>query len=224
SDGNHAFVENATDLARIFGYEFDDVLSVVAHEVEVTIRCAPGIRPVRVLGRPAEIYGGTVVARLNQLYARQEKFLLIEVRVPPQASGARLEVAAVDVRYANTLDRTTDVLGAAAAASFSLSAAEVDLARNDGVLVASVELLANETNKHAVELRDQGRIAEAERMLDDNAAFLEDNARRYKSKKLEERATSNRAAKPKLADPYKWNAQRKEMRDNQYETDMQQAF
>ncbi len=224
SDGNHAFVENAADLARIFSYEFGDVLSVVAREVEVTIRCAPGVRPLRVLGRPAEIYGGTVVARLNQLYASQEKFLMIEVQVPAQLAGSRLEVATVDVRYANTLDHTTDVLGAAAAASFSAAMADVDRFRNDGVLVASVELIANETSKRAVELRDQGKVAEAEGLLDNNAAFLDDNARRYKSKRLEQGAKKQRAAKPKLANPYDWNAQRKEMRDDQYELDMQQAF
>jgi Ca-activated chloride channel family protein len=149
---------------------------------------------------------------------------MIEVQVPAQLAGSRLEVAAVDVRYANTLDRTTDVLGAAAAVGFSDSAAEVDRSRNDGVLVASVELLANEASKRAVELRDQGRITEAEGLLDNNAAFLEDNARRYKSKRLEKGAARQRAARPKLADPYQWNAERKEMRDDQYQFDMQQAF
>jgi Ca-activated chloride channel family protein len=223
-DGNHAFVENAADLARVFGYEFGDVLSVVAREVEVTIRCAPGVRPLRVLGRPAEIYGGTVVARLNQLYASQEKFLMIEVQVPARLAGSRLELASVDVRYANTLDRTTDVLGAAATVGFSASVADVERSRNDGVLVASVELLANETSKRAVELRDLGRVAEAERLLDDNASFLENNARKYKSERLEQGAVRQRAAKPKLADPHKWNAQRKEMRDDQFQFDMQQAF
>ena len=50
SDGNHAFVENAVDLTRIFGFEFKDVLSAVARDVQITITCAPDVRPVRVLG------------------------------------------------------------------------------------------------------------------------------------------------------------------------------
>ena len=37
SDGNHYFIENTADLARRFGYEFDDVLSVVAQEVTVRV-------------------------------------------------------------------------------------------------------------------------------------------------------------------------------------------
>ncbi len=57
SDGNHAFVEHPRDLVKIFNYEFGDVLSVVAQEVLVTIECGEGIRPVKVLGRRADIAG-----------------------------------------------------------------------------------------------------------------------------------------------------------------------
>ena len=34
SDGNHAFVENSKDLVRIFEYEFKDILSVVAPQID----------------------------------------------------------------------------------------------------------------------------------------------------------------------------------------------
>ncbi len=60
SDGNHYFAENATDLARVFNGELGDVLSVVAQEVLIKIQCAEGIRPVRVLGRDANITGQLV--------------------------------------------------------------------------------------------------------------------------------------------------------------------
>ncbi|MGI9385495.1 MAG: vWA domain-containing protein, partial [Methyloligellaceae bacterium] len=76
SDGNHAFVEHAGDLAEIFDREFGDVLSVVAQDVEVTITCHVGIRPIRVLGRKVKVSGGSVKVRLNQLYARQKKYLI----------------------------------------------------------------------------------------------------------------------------------------------------
>jgi Ca-activated chloride channel family protein len=224
SDGNHAFAENASDLARIFSYEFGDVLSVVAREVEVTIRCAPGIRPIRVLGRPADIHGREIVAGLNQIYADQEKFLLVEVEVPASSSGSSRELATVDVRYANTISRTTDLLGSKVVVSFADSLATVDRYRNETVMVSSVELIANEANKYAVKLRDQGRVAEAQRALEDNAAFLDDNASRYKSTKLKKRASSNRKSKARMAKPAEWNSQRKEMFDDAFAADMQQAW
>jgi len=83
SDGNHMFAENAVDLAWAFDSEFGDVLSVVAQDVGLTIRCPAGIRPVRVLGRDAEIVGQTVTATLNQLYSNQMKYVLLEVELPP---------------------------------------------------------------------------------------------------------------------------------------------
>ncbi len=76
SDGNHAFVEHSKDLVKIFNYEFGDVLSVVAQEVLITINCRKGIRPIKVLGRPADIAGQRVVATINQLYSNQEKYLI----------------------------------------------------------------------------------------------------------------------------------------------------
>jgi Ca-activated chloride channel family protein len=223
SDGNHAFAENATDLARIFGYEFGDVLSVIARELTVRIDCAPGVRPIRVLGRRAEINGRQIVTTLNQLYADQEKFVLFEVEVPGRSAGSELEIATVDVRYANTVSRTTDVLGSRAVVSFSSSWATVESGQNKGVLVASVELLANEANKNAVALRDQGRIEEAEAALEANAAFLDKEAARYKSEQLRGRAASNRKAKMKLA-PSEWNKQRKAMADDAFQLENQQAW
>ncbi|MBW2277324.1 MAG: VWA domain-containing protein [Deltaproteobacteria bacterium] len=223
SDGNHAYAANATDLARIFSYEFGDLLSVVAREVHVTIRCAPGIRPVLVLGRHAEINGDTVVARLNQIYAEQEKFLLLEVQIPASPRGSTRELATVDISYANPVSNTTDMLGATALVRFSESMAAVDANRNESVMVASVELIANYANKQALDLRDQGRVAEAERALEDNAVYLDSAAKKYKSKKLKKRAGANRDDKANLA-PARWKKQRKIMRDNQYEADMQQAW
>src|SRR5438045_7713149 len=93
SDGNHAFVANAQDLARIFRLEFGDVTSVVAQEVEIVIRLHSRMRPIRLLGREGDIVGNTVRTRIGQLGSEQEKFVLLEVEVPPGTAGARINVA-----------------------------------------------------------------------------------------------------------------------------------
>ncbi|MDD5306887.1 MAG: VWA domain-containing protein [Deltaproteobacteria bacterium] len=226
SDGNHAFAENAVDLARIFTYEFGDVLSVVAREVVVEVRCAPGVRPIRVLGRDAEVSGQNVYARMNQLYGSQEKYLLVEVELPPGADGATRELATVHASYANTVTRTTDVLGGSVSVRYSASPDAVAKSAVDDVMVSAVELVANEANKNAVLLRDRGNVVEARRVLDNNASFLSDNAARYKSKKLDRAATMNRGHAEALnpAAGKDWNVQRKAMRDAEFEADMQQAW
>ncbi|MEZ0386906.1 MAG: VWA domain-containing protein, partial [Verrucomicrobium sp.] len=70
SDGNHAFIQNSKELATIFQNEFGDILSVVAQRLSVRIQCAEGVRPVRVLGREADIHGQEVTVDMNQIYAR----------------------------------------------------------------------------------------------------------------------------------------------------------
>jgi len=121
SDGNHAFVENSRDLARIFEYEFKDVLSVVAQDVEIEVRCHPGIRPIRVVGREADIFGNQVFASINQLYSEQEKYLLLEVEVDPQADGTILRAADVSVQYANMVSKATETLAGKANVKFTQS-------------------------------------------------------------------------------------------------------
>lgn len=226
SDGNHAFAENAVDLERIFAYELGDVLSVVAREISVEVTFAPGVRPIRVLGREAEVSGRRVHARLNQLYGNQEKYLLVEVELPPGANGLTQELATVRATFADTATRATQMLGGAVSVRYSSSADEVARGAVEDVMVSAVELLANEANKNAVVLRDRGDVAGAQQVLDNNAAFLSDNAEKYKSKRLRRAASTNRAHSEAL-DPKAgkdWKVQRKAMRDNEYEFDMQQAW
>ncbi|MCK5198685.1 MAG: VWA domain-containing protein, partial [Spirochaetales bacterium] len=92
SDGNHAFVENYNDLARIFRYEFQDILSVVAQDVEIEITCPEGVLPLRIMGREAEIIGNKVYTTINQLYSNQEKYLLVELTIPPNQAGSRMDI------------------------------------------------------------------------------------------------------------------------------------
>jgi len=223
SDGNHAFARTASDLARIFGHEFGDVLSVVARGVEIHIRCAPGVRPIRVLGRKAEINGNEIIMSLNQIYADQEKFLLVEVEVPGDRAGSRREVASVNARYTNTVYKRQDDVEARAVVAYTARPVEVEERRNKGVMISSIEMKANEANREAVRLRDQGRKEEASKVLDGNVDFLEKEARKYKSERLRSLGKDNRSDMDNL-DEGEWGVQRKAMRKRQYQFETQQAW
>ena len=77
SEGNHAFAEGAEDLARIFNLEFGDLFAVTAQDIQLEISCAPGVRPIRVLGREALVSGQKITARLGHLAGVQERFDVI---------------------------------------------------------------------------------------------------------------------------------------------------
>lgn len=193
SDGNHAFAENATDLARIFDHEFGDLLSVVARNVTIEIYLKGGATPMRTLGRKATITGNRVVCRLNQVYAKQEKFLLLEVAVPASFSGDTKEIAAVNLSYHDAVADQSITADNRAAIAYSDSAAAVEASQNRKVLIAGAELRANEQNKVAVDLMDKGQYEQAKKVLEKNAVYLEVSSKKWQSKRLKKRAIENRS-------------------------------
>ena len=223
SDGNHAFIEHSKDLTKIFKYEFGDVLSVVAQEVLVTITCKPGVRPVKVLGRSADIAGQRVVASINQLYSNQEKYLMLEVEVPEGAVNTTLDIANVKVTYANMSTKTTDSLTSAVAVRFTESEEQVVQKRDKDVLEAAVMQVATERNILATELRDEGKLEEAQQLLIMNASYLQQQGEELESAQLDSYAAENEEDSQNLA-PSSWNVRRKSMRGLQYKNATQQSY
>ena len=223
SGGNHVFIEQAGDLVRIFNYEFNDVLSVVAQEVAIEIQVARGLRPVRVLNMDAEINGQQVIAKMNQLYSEQEKYLLLEVEVPATKAGEAREVAKVQVSYANMQTKTRDQLTSTVSVNFSELLAVVERQANAHVCAQYVLQVSNEQSKLATILRDKGDIASARRVLLKNSAYLEANAKKYGVEILALRCVDNRRQADQL-EGAQWNKVRKLMRQQQYADSVQQRF
>lgn len=223
SDGNSGFANSSDDLVRLMKAEFGDVLAVVAQELSVRIECAAGIRPVRVLGREADITGGTVRVLINQLNAGQEKYVLLEVEVPATRADQTREVAAVTASYANMMTRSTDTLSATTSVRFTDSPAEAERSVNRDVMVAVVTQIAVERNKLAVELRDRGRIDEAHAALTANAGYLKLHASKLDSAALGLYAERN-VVDARNLDDANWNRQRKDMRYMQRSSEAQQSY
>ena len=223
SDGNHAFVEHSKDLVKIFNYEFGDVLSVVAQEVLITINCRKGIRPIKVLGRPADIAGQRIVASINQLYSNQEKYLILEVEIPAGEVNKRLDIANVKVSYANMSTKTTDKLTSTVSARFTDSEQQVVQKRDKVVLEAAVMQVATARNSLATELRDDGKVEEAQRLLVMNGVYLREQAGDLGSEQLDSYAGENEKDSQNLAPSY-WNARRKSMRGSQHKNYNQQSY
>lgn len=211
SGGNHVFIEQADELVDVFNYEFDDVLSVVAQEVSIEIQVAKGIRPIRVLNTEAEINGQQVIVQLNQLYSNQEKYVLLEVEVPPGQVDQQREVATVKVSYANMQTKTNDQLTSRVNVNFSESVSVVEEKANKDVLIATVIQIANEQNELATSLRDKGEVQAAKDVLLRNSAYLGDNAKKLGSELLLLRCADNQT-QAGLVEGEEWGYARKNMR------------
>ncbi len=221
SDGNHHFVENPDFLASMFNQEFGDVLSVVAQDVNVSIKLEDGFRPIGVMGREANIDGQRVEVALNQLYSEQEKYIMLEIETSDKRRSGSQQVAQVDLSYANMVTDSRERFSDAIIAEFTDSAQQVEESIDKETIVDAIEQQAVVMEEKAIQLRDEGRQGEAEEVLRQNAGYLEQSAARYESDKLSEGADRSREAASNL-DDNAWNAQRKSLRSDHYKAKTQQ--
>lgn len=227
SDGNHAFVKNAADLAKIFKYEFGDVLSVVAQDVEITIRVKNGIRPIRILGREGTILGQTIRTNMSQLYSEQEKFVLIEVEVPAGKAEQELSLADVSVNYQNMQTRKQDRLADSMKVAYSASKYEVKQALNAPVVSAATKQVVNENSKRALRLRDEGKLQEAQSILRSSAVYSRSQGALLGGAAQQQlNAFSEEVAEDAdlIVQKKEWNANRKALKAKQFRSDKQQSY
>ncbi len=225
SDGNHFFAETAADLERVYNTELGEVLSVIAQDVDVDVTFKGPVRPVRVLGREADLDGQRLHGRLNQLYSRQTKYFLVEVEIPAGRARQRRAVADVRVSYSTLLGGGSDAPAARmrreqrssqVEVRFTDSAAEIEAARSPRVMASVARQIGAERNRYAMRLRDEGKIEECREALLANAAYLEKSAELYGNRWLELDARRNLEDAANL-DAADWQRQRKRMNYNQVE-------
>jgi Ca-activated chloride channel family protein len=228
SDGNHAFVEKPADLARVFKAEFGDALSTAAQDIEITIDCRAGFKPVRVLGREAAIAGQRVSLRLNQLQAENERYVVLELETQGGAPAADATAATLSVDYLDMDTAARARAEASVGARFTASEPEAEASVNKAVMSHVAEQVATEASEKAVELRDGGDIAAARKLLEDNAASLAKARERYaapgakEARALEELEKKNRDAAVNL--DKNWDKARKAMRADQHKSKAQQSY
>lgn len=222
SDGSHYFAESANELSGVFDSEFGRALSVVAKEIEIKIKCAEDIRPIRLLGRQGRIDGQNVEVFINHLYSEHEKFIMLEVEVPETTQGYNRTIAGITVSYLNLKTYTTDRICKHVEVNFSNSNELIERRTNRDVMADVIELIATERNELALNLRDTGKVEQAREVLLSNEWFLRDNAFRYDSHKLKKYADQQRVDRDNM-DEANWTRGRKVMRERQFHNKSQQS-
>lgn len=229
SSGNHVFIENADNLVGVFNNEFDDLLSVVASEFDIQVTLAGSMRPVRSLGNKADIQGQVIRIPLAQLYARQERYFILEVEVAAGADGHESPLADVRVQYRNMQTNTTDQLSSKIAVRYSIKPEKVEADIDVEAKVLTAVQIAAERNREATALRDAGKITEARLLLERNAsdlAIISDFSLKnnFVCPDVLLGCTTNRLQSEEVADNAKWNESRKKMREYQNSTSQQQSY
>lgn len=229
--GNHMFVEKADDLVAVFQKEFNDLMSVVASDFEIHAKIGEGIRPVRVLNTKADISGQDIYIPLAQLYARQQRYFVIEVEVDAGENGSKRPLANVTVEYQNMISKTTDRLTSSIEVRFSDDKEVVTRDCDVETFAYSAIQVANEKNGRATTLRDAGKIKEAKDLLFLNYTQLRNIELRYGkeikedlAKELKRNSNLNQRQSATIASPAQWAAGRKSMRYEQSKNAGQQGM
>lgn len=217
SDGNHDFAQSAADLRRIFNREFDDVLSVIAQDIEIIIETRDGVRPLRSLGRRAKIEDRKAIFKVAQAYSTSTHSLQLELEVDSDVASGDLELANVIVRYKPQGGTSKMTRRSSVRASFSADEDRVKRSMDPIVMDPVVELQAREKSRQAIKLRDQGKVMAAKEALRQGQQLI--SGQQAVRTKLNYKASSRLK---KLEDQYSkdeteiskrdWNVQRKSMR------------
>lgn len=223
SDGNTYFVESSRDLAGIFNAELGDVLSIVARSVVLRMEFPEGVRPLAFVGRDGVIRGQNAEVTLNQLYAGQEKFALVEVEIAPSSAGSEREVARARLTFENALDLRPVTLRASGKATFTAHERDVIASANHRVQADYARNITVMAKDAAVELVDDNRRDEAARVLRQRSAELEKMARVYGNAEVQAVVVENKQEADRLESAGLDKATRKSYRAESVQVKNQQS-
>ena len=206
SDGSHAFVQHAADLARFLDQELGAVAAVVARDVEVKVRGAAGAHPLRVIGRSADVVGQTVTTSLGKINGGRQHVFVVEMDVDPMQAGSKRAVADVEIAFRDLLGNRDVATRQPVEAQFTTAAREVE-AKTDPRIMSELGILnAGDVTEQAIQLRDKGDFAAAQQLLKQNAAQLEETATKYKDRRVIDRASKAKQQANELSPkPAEWN-------------------
>ena len=212
SDGNTYFVEDSSDLPRIFAAELGDVLSVVARRLVIEIEFPEGVRPLAFVGRDGKIEGRTAEVVLSQLYGGQEKFALVEVEVSPVKAGKKREIARATVRYEDAITQRNASATAAKRVTFSADEDAVVKSADHRVQADYAANVMAAAKDEAIALVDANRREAAGALLKERAGQLARMGAAYRNSAVESMAAPAAVEAERIAREGLDNAERKAYR------------
>lgn len=223
SDGNFYYVENSSDLPRIFSKELGSALKVAAKAIRLRIICPKGVIPQGILGHECRIDGNAIEMNFNQVYGGHEKSLVLQVQVPPHNAGAEADIAKVEIDYSDLAGknrhRRVDSVVAKFTSDRKVVEKNINLKVKEEVAVQQGAVLREQAVKQA----DKGDFDEAKKSLRKAAVILNDAAAATGNKDLEVQAEQVEKKSQDLK-PSSYNRARKALKGSSYQYRNKQMF
>eukprot|EP00755_Sulcionema_specki_P030862 Sspe_Gene.95343::Locus_67642_Transcript_1_1_Confidence_1.000_Length_1323::g.95343::m.95343 len=179
--GMYYFLENTESIPLAFSECLGGLLSVVGQQVRLVVDCAPGVSLLSVLSKQLDqkVEGNTASLRLKDLYAEEERDVVIEIEVTPTEVG-RQTVATLELTYADTSEGGA-VRQVTAEAVVDRVEADVD---EEEVLSEQVDkhrnrILATEALKNAQQSADRGHLDKARAEMKECVARINKSKSRH---------------------------------------------
>jgi Ca-activated chloride channel family protein len=189
-NGRHYFVANASGIPAVFAQEFDDILASVAKEAELSIELAPGVEVAEVFDRSFRREGSKIIVPFGAFSAKQEKTVLIKLRVPADREGKE-SVADIKLAYRDLLKKSDGSAGGNL--SLAIRADGSEQKELDPFVAARVERSRTATTlTDANKLFEQGRVDEARAKL---------SRRQIELKRIEDESLAFAKASPAKSAP-----------------------
>lgn len=220
--GNTYFAEGPEDLHRIFETELEDLLSIVATDVKLTIRCAPGVRPLGSIGRKAEFNDNEVTFEISQLFDGQERYALLELEIPEGKAGDVRDLVSVTVEYLDSLSGDNVQRQVKAQASYTHDHELVKASTNLEIIRNVMDNRLAETKREAIALSDAGKNMEASMRLELLAREISSLNASFRDDVLDKQIQSIEEKAALLRHTRLNNAQRKAYMEDSYRTMYQQ--
>ncbi len=172
SNGRHYFVANASELPSVFSQEFDSLLSSVARDAELSVELAPGVELEQVFDRTFHRENGRIIVPFGTFSAKQQKTVLMKLRIDDaHAKDGTQPVASVKLTYRDLVRQSDGVSSGRLAVLRQADLTQPD--DTDPLVEARLERSKTaSTLTEANALFEQGRVAEANKKLSDQAAEL----------------------------------------------------
>ena len=163
---------------------------------------------MRSLGRDVDINGQTVSLKLNQLYAEQKKFLLLEIETPVLEAEQDQLIAEATAKFRSIESEQVISTTTRSVARVIADKARVENSLNKPVMIAAIDFIGNERNLAATALRDQGKIEESKAAFNLNCIDIQAWGTKLDSAYLLQEAGYNRDDAEKVDTPA-WRFKRK---------------
>ncbi len=180
--GSYRFIDDPSALAAVFSEELQQLASVAARGVMVSVETAPGVELLDVLGYDEERREGAVRVRVGDVREGESRKVVLKLRVPAADAGSTLPVLSLAASTADGALAGSFEVAAEAVSDRALLAASED--RELAILAA--QAVASALAEEATRAYERGDRSEMRALLRASQSVSRSAAEAYDSQLLRE--------------------------------------